>query len=237
MQGAARVVFHDDLNRDVRDAAARLDASALARAFVAALPARRFEAWSALASFALARTLPEHAFVAAPAGHACRVCGAVERLDAFETGHFAAARSTGIVRTDSLRYTRYDLERFAGDVYGSPNDDDRAFFDLAIARIANVPLETKTFAAEKALGALIPSRIERKLLLGVLGVCGVLDSPERPGFWPGFVPFEARVRLDAAPYTYPVTWWRRSYGVKRAALDAFGLSAYLTPQTLARCGP
>ena len=211
---------------------ARIETASVARAFVAGLRPRRFEHWSTLASFAIARSLPEHDFARGSDARRCRVCGAVSRLVAFESDHFAKARQAGVVRSDSLRYVLHDLETFAGETYAEPGEPDRVFFDRAVAGIANLPRDSNTFAAEKNVGALFHSRIERKLLLGILGVCGILDSPVRPGFFPDFVAFEDRAKLDSTPYTYPVTWWRREYGVKLEALRTFGLDGYLKPDTL-----
>ena len=83
-------VFHDELNRAVRDTVARAAPSTVAKAFVTALRLRKFEHWSPLASFAVARTLPMHEFEALADGHLCRVCGASARVDAFESDRFSA---------------------------------------------------------------------------------------------------------------------------------------------------
>ena len=142
-------------------------------------------------------------------------------------------RRTGTVRSDSLRYAAYDLEQFSIEESREPEPRDRAFFDSAISRIAHLRSDSKTFAAEKAVGVVFDSRGDRKMFLGVLGICGIMATPTRPGLWPTFVPYANRAYLDANPYTYPVTWWRRNFGLNRDALRAFGLDAYLSRETLA----
>ena len=229
-----RVVLHDELSEAVRSVARDADPKAVGRAFVAALRPRRFEHWSSLASFALASALPQHTFAHVAGLRHCGICGAYERLDAFDSTVFATLRSRGCVRIDSLRYALYDLERFAGESALEPGSEDRAFFDSAMLRIARLAPESRTFAAEKALGVFMPSRLDRKMFLGVLGVCGIMAAPSRPGFRPNFVAYRDRAYLDASPYAYPVTWWRRSFGIDRGALHAFGLDTFLSNQTLAR---
>jgi len=229
-----RVVFHDELNEAVRGAVRALDPTTVGSAFVAALRPRRFEHWSSLASFALASALPQHAFEPVSGQWNCGICGAYERLDAFDSNAFATLRSGGCVRSDSLRYASYDLERFANESAFEPEREDRAFFEAALLRIAGLTPDSRTFAAEKALGMIFPSRLDRKMFLGVLGVCGVLAPPSHPGLWPKFVAYRERAYFDARPYMYPVTWWRRSFGIDGNALRAFGLDAFVSKEILAR---
>jgi hypothetical protein len=158
-------VLHDDVVRAIRRVVATLCARAVGSAFVSALRPRRFEHWPVLASYALAKAVPEHAFSADPSGRRCRVCSGYERVDAFASETFAKMRAAGTTSTDP-RYVLYDLERFATETYLEPGDDDRAFFDLARSRIAS----------RHSLGALFPARLDRKRFLAVLEIAGALGD-------------------------------------------------------------
>jgi hypothetical protein len=158
-------VTHDEIVRAVRAAAANVSATAVASAFVSALRPRRFEHWSALASYAFASALPEHPFTAFEGRPKCRVCGAYERVDVFASETFARMRAAGTFLTDP-RYAFHDLECFMGEPFAEPDDEDRAFFRGALARIA----------AKHSLSELFPSRLDRKRFLAVLDVAGALRN-------------------------------------------------------------
>ncbi len=176
-------VTHDEIVRAVRAATANVSATAVARAFVSALRPRRFQHWTVLASYASASTLVEHPFTAFDGRATCRVCGAYERVDVFASETFARMRAAGTVSTDP-RYVLYDLECFIGEAFAEPDDDDRAFFRRALARIA----------AKHSLAELFPSRLDRKRFLAVLEVAGAFRDTL------GHVAEDERVeRHDAVP--------------------------------------
>lgn len=216
------LVLHDEVVRSLRETAARIAAPAISGAFVAAARSRRLAHWSSLASFALARVLPVHAFEAAQGRARCRICGAPERVDYFESDHFAKLRAAGTVRSDSPHYALYDLRALEREPLVEPTAADRQFFAETVARVTNLRPGSKTFLAERAAGAVYDSRVDRKQFLAVLGVCGILDSPQHRGFWPAFVPYEDRARLDVRPYAYPVAFWRSDYGLNADAVRSFG---------------
>ena len=56
------------------------------------------------------------------------------------------------------------------------------------------------------------NRYTREVLLTFLGMCGVLASPEHPGYANGFVPYRDR-DAPGRRYLYgryPLWWWRAS---------------------------
>ncbi len=176
-------VTHDEIVRAARAAASNVSDASIAGAFVSALRPRRFEHWSVLASYAFASALSEHAFTAVDGRPKCRVCGAYERVDVFASEAFARMRAAGTFVTDP-RYAFYDLECFMGETFTEPDDDDRAFFRRALARIA----------AKHSLSELFPSRLDRKRFLAVLEVAGALRDTL------GHVAEDERVeRHDAVP--------------------------------------
>jgi hypothetical protein len=132
----------------------------------------------------------------------------------------------GGVRHDDPAYIWLDLELFAAADRPVPGEGDRAamaaLFDLLEALPAGT---TATKAAGRAWAGIAANKDERGALLDVLGICSVLETPERRGHLTGFVPIEDR---DDPPWryverAYPVNWWRSEDGVNREAARQLGL--------------
>jgi hypothetical protein len=66
---------------------------------------------------------------------------------------------------------------------------------------------------------LASSKDERRVLLEILGYCGVLQGPGHPGFLSGYTPYVARETASAnGDWAYPVEHWRGRHGVNGEAL-------------------
>lgn len=217
---------HDELVVAVLDALSRVSADQVADSFLTSLSSRRLDHRSALGSYAVARHLPRHEFEADNDGRCavCRLCPEPE-IDR-NVLNFERFKWGGVRRLD-LRFVWHDLDRFAATDRPSASGHDREVLKALLGELAGAPPSTTApKAAQTLLRAIKANKAERSVLLDILGVCSVLETPEHPGFAEHFI------RADARPLppqrfvdqAYPVCWWKAKYGINRQALDLFCLS-------------
>ena len=73
----------------------------------------------------------------------------------------------------------------------------------------------------RALKILIDTYWSREVLIGILGLCGVLETSEHRGYMTRFVPWSER-ELPARRFIdmhYPACWWTRADGVNGEAVQ------------------
>ncbi|HEY0260359.1 MAG TPA: hypothetical protein VGC18_10960 [Lacisediminihabitans sp.] len=223
---------HDEWVSEIRRMVQqRLTVAQIEVAFVASLGSRRLDLRSALSSFAVARVLPRHAFLAAEGRSGCAVCGLLEGDSATDLNVLSFERfKWGGVRRTNLHYVHFDLDQFARAPSLSMGESDleTAAHLISVLSAADA-IETST-SVEKRLSFLPSTQAERLTLVDILGVAGVLAPRDHPGFAREFV---SVVKRDQPPRhfvdrSYPVSWWKGSDGV-----DAEVVSEML-PNTAAR---
>lgn len=121
----------------------------------------------------------------------------------------------GGVRRDDLTYIWLDLQQFTEVDRLRPTADDHSAFEQLLAALPAGTTASK--AAGQAWAGIPSNKAERDVLLDVLGVCSVLESPEHTGYVHHLVRAADRVlppyrNVDRA---YPVCWWR---GVRRESI-------------------
>lgn len=221
MFAAPRGMDHDGWVDAARAAVRAVDREEVEEAFVASLASRRLDLRSALGSYVVARHLPAHTF-AAGASRLCAVCGLPEfRVQDLNVLNFERFKWGG-VRRDGVEYLAFDLELFqqAPRVAATPEAVRLGRALLAALRAAG-PSETATTLAA-GLRVVKGNRAEREVLLDVLGVCGVLESPGHTGYLTEFVWWSGR-ELPPRRFvdrSYPVCWWRGVDGVNEDAVAA-----------------
>lgn len=226
MFGDPMTMAHDDLVAGVVDAASRVSADEVADAFVVSLSTRRLDHRSALGSYAVARHLTRHDFEP-DADDRCAACGlgrSEEDLDR-NVLNFERFKWGGVRRTD-LTYVWHDLAAFASSDSPSSARDDRDVLEALLEELESAPpAVTAPKAAQTLLRGIKGNKAERSVLLDILGVCSVLESPEQHGFAERFVRADARPLppLRFVEQAYPVCWWKAEYGVNRRAARSFGL--------------
>jgi len=225
---------HDDIVRQVVEAAAGLTPSDAANAFLSSLTTRHLEHRSILGSYAVARHLAEHDLVQweedhSGSKHRCAVCGlwSVELDIDVNVLNFERYKWGG-VRRDDLTYVLFDLQQFRElDERPVATSDDFAAFQQLMNELEKQPADVSAPKAQAALRALPSNKAEREVVLDILGVCGVLETTEHRGYSERFVPAHQRnlPPLRFVERAYPVCWWKGRDGVNRQALAAFGLPA------------
>jgi hypothetical protein len=219
-------MMHDELVRAVHDEVAKVSADQAAQAFLGSLSTRRLEQRSALGSYAVAKHLATHSFEADADGR-CAVCGLWERERDIDRNilNFERFKWGGVRRTD-LTYVWHDLERFAAEEPMSASEGDREALEALLDELDAAPSNiTAPKAAQTLLRSVKGNKDERSVLLDILGVCSVLETPEQKGFDEGFVRSDSRPLppLRFVERAYPVCWWTGEHGVNRRAAVSIGL--------------
>ncbi|QDT14118.1 hypothetical protein CA12_01860 [Alienimonas californiensis] len=176
---------------------------------------------SVLGSFAAARLTPPHRR-SESAPMPCAVCGfggTGSRPVDLNVLNFERLKWGG-VRHDSPVYAAFDLERFAELPPCGPGPVDRAALRELLDRIAAVPPDVTGATLQKELRGAFPSnKDERDGVAAILGHCGVLATPAKPGHFPNFVPHRDRAapagRVDMP---YPAGWWTGTDGLNAEAV-------------------
>jgi hypothetical protein len=213
---------HQDVMKRVAKSLRGIERRAVADAFVASLSSRRLDLRSALGSFAVLQHFPRHA--ASKRREECSVCGTytgpaeVEDLNVLNFERF----KWGGVRHDQPTYASFDLLLFRELPRVSPTASDVNALKDMLEAIEDAPAKTTSAALEKHLGKCFKSsKPERDVVVGILGLCGILETEDHPGFMSRFVKWSIREIPDRhwVDMAYPACWWRRSDGINHEAVN------------------
>jgi hypothetical protein len=224
-------VTHDDIVARLLTVRNRVSTEQVTDAFLASLSTRRLELRSALGSFSFAaqfadHQLVEHARGPLPSGRLqCGLCGLY--------GHFAAEQQDlnilsferwkwGGVRHENPLYCWFDLTQFEKASLAPPTQEDYSILARLVEIASSLPAKARPSELERRISKVIKSNSwERRVLIQILGYCGVLKPAGRCGFLQAFTSGEHRDRPPdhTNDWSYPVIWWRGADGVDRDVLN------------------
>ena len=213
---------HDQQVKWAIEARDSVSQSKVTSAFIASLSTRRLDLRSALGSYAVARHLAEHELVYYPASEMCSICGLYDSstID-LDVLNFERIKWGG-VRHDQPSYIGFDLSRLCEMEPVEPTDEDRVILQAILDTARSMPSTARLSDLIKALAKIVPSNSnERRVLIEILGYCGILVDRSKPDFRKSFVASVKRVRTSHAKddWPYPVQWWNGSFGVTEDAVD------------------
>lgn len=202
----------------------QLEKRCLADAFLASLSTRRLDWRSPLGSYAVFQHLPIHAPVVDSAG-GCNVCGlylsrSQEDLNILNFERF----KWGGIRHDQVNYAVFDLKLFLNTKVPKPLPHDIRIFHGIIDAIASVPPDVTSSGLQSHFANVIKSnKAERDVIIAILGFCGILGTPEHPGFADSFVAVRERTLPDRrfVDMSYPACWWQGSVGINQSKLNGW----------------
>lgn len=201
----------------------QLNRQRVADAFLASLSTRRLDWRSALGSYAVFQHVPSHEVILHE--KYCRVCGhyPASMTQDFNVLNFERHKWGG-VRHDQPCYAAMDLGLFLKESIPAPSAEDIRIFRSMLAAIRNAPARTTGATLQAVFGSPLKSnKAERDAVVALLGFCGILATPEHPGFSDQFVAVGDRVSPNwhFADMKYPACWWRGENGVDEARLLAY----------------
>lgn len=218
-QSWTHVRRRSDAVAESRSAVREAEPAEVGAAFLTSLASHRLDLRSALGSFAVARHLPAHSY--SPFQGRCRVCGLSSSQDAdrnvmsFERFKWAG------VRRDDLTYVALDLKLFRQAPHLPLGKGDLVLGRRLLDAIASVSPDDTAPKLARSLTFIKGNKDERRVLLEILAVAGVLEAPEHPGYRERFVDMSRREHTDAhfEDSTYPLWWWRGHHGVNVDAVS------------------
>jgi hypothetical protein len=225
-----RRLNHDQIVAWLVRSRAAVTRQGVAAAFLASLSTRRLDWRSALGSYAVARHLPDHRHRARASGSYCTICGSYSgprRAGPHDLSVLNFERfKWGGVRHLRPVYAALDLELFAKAEQPNPRPEDFVIMNRVIEAARGMGRDARLDDLERQLGQHVASsKPERRVLIEILGYCGILQHPDHPGFLEEFRDFSARYRGGRGDWTYPVEHWRGRHGVNAKAL-AFWFAEY-----------
>jgi hypothetical protein len=166
-------------------------------------------------ALAVGEVLPEHPYERfSAASSACRICGLDPDFEPEEL-HEGGQLLPGDLE-DALRALTY-AEKHLGEA-PSPRAQDVASLDRLFALVASLPAsarEGKLVDAMTKAKLVVGNRYDRRHVVETLGSCGILETPEHPGFTTCWTTFEARQarpssQIECDP---PIAFWQARHGV------------------------
>lgn len=234
MFGPAPVRSHDETLRDLRWVLEKISPEDIANAFLYSLSTRQLQYRSALGSYYYALAIPDHSH---DDPGTCYLCNWVKLSGVAEPGREFSGYNVfnferykwGGVRHTSPEYALFDLEQFLLLPKVTPTPDDRDILKSILHAMDNLPESKKVGAYREVITKkklLKSNKSEVEVLLNILGVCGILSSPDAPCYCDNFTDVWHRApREHTNDYTYPVNWWRVSDGVNEERfLKVFGFN-------------
>jgi hypothetical protein len=192
-------------------------------AFLASLSTRRMDWRSPLGSLSAILHLPSHSFVKNDEGfRGCPLCGAYQSSAKHEISILNFERlKWGGVRHEQPLYAALDLEWFCSLKHAEPAARDLDILRAVIDRVSKLSPADRPGNAEKAIRGLFPSNeSERRTVIDILGLAGVLIPNGLPNFWNDY-PFYVKRKQPSNKndWKYPVLWLTGSDGVNHDALE------------------
>ena len=213
---------HDEIVDKLIKVAKKIKTEQVSNAFLSSLSSRGLSFRSALGSYAIARNFPKHKFVG---DYICNICGAYLEDKEIDLNVLNFERlKWGGVRHLSPVFVWFDLEQFVSDKIQKPILEDFEIFDSIIKSARSIEENTRPNDLEKAISKIFPSnKDERRVLIEILGFCGILQPQKQQGFFESFVNYNKREErpVNKIDWAYPVSWWRGSDGVNNDALTFF----------------
>jgi hypothetical protein len=214
---------HQQALKELSVTIGRLDRRCVAAAFLASLSTRRLDWRSPLGSYAVFQHMPFHAPVLS--GARCSICGfypsqAVADLNIL---NFERCKWGG-VRHVHPGYALFDLKIFLDNKVPKPTPDDLRIFRNIVVAITAVPPDVTSASLQSHFAKVIKSnKGERDVIIAILGFCGILETPEHPGFADSFIAVSERRLPDRrfVDMPYPACWWQGSVGVNQAKLNEY----------------
>ncbi|RAZ79957.1 hypothetical protein [Mesorhizobium atlanticum] len=223
---------HDQVVSQLIEERDRANPTALSDAFLASLGSRRLDLRSALGSYAFATNFPRHEIAATPAtvvpsgARRCAWCGFYGHPTPAEFDlnvlNFERHKWGG-VRRDNPTYVWLDLSLFRTEPLPESTAADRQTMHRIIETASSMRAVATVSDLEKALaGTFQSSKAERRVLIEILAVCGVLQPRNRSGYFGEFTLANEREHTGQHlnDWRYPAIWWRGSDGVSESALAA-----------------
>lgn len=193
-------------------------------AFLASLSTRRLD-WRFLGSYAISRVFPDHKLIKDtnyPHTTICKICE--ERKEFNENLNILNFERIkwGGVRQTSIIYAAFNLEQLTKLQIPTPVEEDFNIFNKLIQTILSSNAKDRASQLEKNISGIIKSnKEERRVLLDILGVSGILENLDYKGFFDNYIPKSQQITRGVSDWGYPIDWWTGGDGINKRAFDFY----------------
>ncbi|QOK91960.1 hypothetical protein HF908_11015 [Ralstonia pseudosolanacearum] len=213
---------HDETISRLNTVVKRLTPRQVADSFLASLSTRRLDWRSALGSYSATRHMPEHD--APRQAVQCQVCGMYTGKHEHDLNllNFGRFKWGGVRHSDPV-YALLDLALSLEAPAPAPTAEDARIFRELVSSISTAPSNSTSATLHKHFPpTLKANQQERNQVVEILGLCGILGTPEHPGYFEAFVPYTKRVLPSRrfVDMAYPACWWTSSSGIDQDRLHA-----------------
>ena len=134
--------------------------------------------------------------------------------------NFERLKWGGVRHTQPL-FAALDLEWFSSMHAPEPTKDDLDAFRKILDRASALSSNAGPNDLEQAIKGLFASnKQERRVVIDILGLAGVLVPRWLPNFWDTYpLCAERKQPLNKNDWSYPVLWWKGADGINAKALD------------------
>ena len=237
-------ISHHEIIRKIKELANSTTLEAVAKAFLYSLSTGAKEYRSALSSYIYAVTMPVHEVVLSSRKSMekhtyCTICGfgyrpyvsvnLVEVVDdtsrcEVDWNRYSCNKLHPGEWTDLCQpeYVMLDLQEFIKLPPVEPCDEDYYILNRILGEASKCTSYNKGNALVKMIkqeNILVATNAEIHTLLGVLGMCGVFETPENKGYFTTFQPFAKRGFENEIDKFYPFCFWRGNCGINDEAVD------------------
>ncbi len=222
MFDSAPVRTHDETLQNLRIVLDKISPEDVANAFLYSLSSRQLQYRSALGSYYYAISIPAHSY---NESGTCYFCNWQPIMDVYlprkeflgyNVFNFERYKWGGVRHTDT-EYALFDLEQFLLLPKVTPSEEDLAILKSVLYAMKELPPSKKAGVYRELITKkklLKSNKSEVKVLLNILGICGVLSGKDVPCYWDYFADVWHRAPIEHTnDYAYPVNRWHVSDGV------------------------
>ena len=231
---------HDIMTKTIKKLAEKISLEDAAKGFLYSLSTGDLRYRTVIATLLWARALPVHSAEVKKEYkiEKCKICGCMqglhgeEKIDFNKYGvfHYLTPVTYGNnPDLGRLEYALQDLKKFDSLPKVEPKDKDYEILNAIFGVVSTMKSHNKASALVSAIHKqkiIEESAHGVHLVLGVLSMCGILQTDEHQGYLYGFTQSDDRnFELDNDLY-YPLLYWKGSHGINRAAVaEIFGAFA------------
>jgi len=223
-------IGHDQTVQWITDVFNQSSKRHIVKCFLSSLSTRQVWLRSGLSSYAFARNFPRHGF-SSSGNIFCNICGSYsneKRNIDLNIMNFERIKWGGVRLTDPI-YAAWNLELLHKEATPEPSTEDIDILNQFISAINNSAPSDRPTQLEKKIALIIKSNSpERRLIIDMFGICGILETKEHKGFFESYAPYSKQTLrpLNKSDWSYPVDWWTGQDGINEQALE-FYFSEYL----------
>jgi hypothetical protein len=214
---------HDEALKSVDRLRARLSPRLVGDAFAWSLSGKNGPGLrSALGSYAVALHMPIHTYDPRHGDRRCYICGGYDSSEPTDLNILSFERHKwGGVRHADPSYISFDLERFMTEAGSIPKPPDQETLRALLNCCDTMPSGSKLADLVSAIRPIVSgNRDQRRNVIGILGLAGVLRIPGRSSF---FHSFTFAAEREETPWykddwPYPTRWWRGGEGLDAEAV-------------------